>query len=33
MEHKNDKKIFRILSIDGGGIKGLYSLYMLRIFE
>jgi hypothetical protein len=28
-----NKKIFKILSIDGGGIKGLYSLYVLKQFE
>jgi len=26
-------KTFRILSIDGGGIKGLYSLSILAVFE
>lgn len=26
-------KVFKILSIDGGGIKGLYSLYVLQEFE
>jgi patatin-like phospholipase/acyl hydrolase len=29
----NNNKSFKILSIDGGGIKGLYSLYMLKSFE
>ena len=29
----SDEKTFKILSIDGGGIKGLYSLYVLREFE
>lgn len=28
-----EKKIFKILSIDGGGIKGLYSATILREFE
>ncbi|AYV81831.1 MAG: patatin, partial [Harvfovirus sp.] len=26
-------KVFKILCVDGGGIKGLYSLYVLREFE
>lgn len=29
----NDKKTFKILSIDGGGIKGLYSASILKKFE
>lgn len=29
----SDKKIFKILSIDGGGIKGLYSARILQQFE
>src|SRR5579863_7742061 len=32
MEQKNDKT-FKILSIDGGGIKGLYSLHILNHLE
>lgn len=28
-----DKKKFKILSVDGGGIKGLYSAYILKKFE
>jgi patatin-like phospholipase/acyl hydrolase len=32
MEHKDDKT-FKILSIDGGGIKGLWSLYVLDQLE
>ena len=30
---KQDKKIFKILSIDGGGIKGIYSSTILEKFE
>lgn len=30
---ETNKKIFKILSIDGGGIKGLYSLYVLKALE
>lgn len=29
----NKSKTFKILSIDGGGIKGLYSLYLLQKIE
>jgi uncharacterized protein len=29
----SDKKVFKILSIDGGGIKGLYSATVLQHFE
>lgn len=28
-----DKKPFKILSIDGGGLKGIYSLHVLKIIE
>jgi len=28
-----EEKIFKILCVDGGGIKGLYSLYVLQEFE
>jgi patatin-like phospholipase/acyl hydrolase len=30
---KDDAKTFKILSIDGGGIKGLYSMAVLNEFE
>ncbi len=30
---KNNKKPFKILCIDGGGIKGLYSAQILAKFE
>ncbi len=33
MEEVNGKKTFKILSIDGGGIKGLYPASILRKFE
>ena len=31
--HSNSEKVFRILSIDGGGIKGIYSAKILEQFE
>lgn len=31
--HNNSEKVFRILSIDGGGIKGIYSAKILEQFE
>lgn len=33
MDTQNDKKEFKILAIDGGGIKGLYSSTILEHFE
>lgn len=29
----SDKKPFKILSIDGGGLKGIYSLHVLKVIE
>lgn len=31
--HSNSEKVFKILSIDGGGIKGIYSAKILEQFE
>lgn len=32
-DKQNNEKVFKVLSIDGGGIKGLYSAQILRHFE
>lgn len=32
-DREKEPKVFKILTIDGGGIKGLYSAQILRHFE